>query len=403
MTKPASSADGATKLECYDSLRGLAALSVAVGHFVLGFWPGFYFRAGPAWDRAPGWMRAIYTFPGRHFLNGSLMVSVFFVVSGFVLALPFFRGGGSTSLGSAATRRYFRLMLPVAFSIFLAYGLMVCGAMRSPETVRRLDQTYDVSAHVAPRDIGETNGWLACYYKFPPSISWALREAVWGVFSQGAVLYDPPLYTMPDELAGSFLVFAFLALFGSLRNRGLLYAAVGGLCLLAGRGSLLDFVVGMALCDYWWHNRERPWIVLSLKWALLVVAVAICFVPGPTRIKTYMVMATVVASPPLQAALVAPRLTLLGRISFGLYALHMPIFCSLGCGIYLLLGDWGWSHATSTLTAAGVALTASLAAGWLFYHVIDRPTISLTRWLDRRFFRPVLPSASAPQAISRAA
>src|SRR5262249_54799562 len=162
------------------------------------------------------------------------------------------------------------------------------------------------------------------------------------------------------ELAGSFLVFAFLALFGSLRNRGFLYAIVGGVCLFAGRASLLDFVVGMALCDVWWHTCERPPIVLPLKWSLLIVAVAVCFVPGPTRIKPYLVICSVVASPRLQAVLAAPLLTLLGRISFGLYALHMPIFCSLGCGTYLALGARGWSHSAATLTAAGVALAASL-------------------------------------------
>jgi peptidoglycan/LPS O-acetylase OafA/YrhL len=403
MMTTGSRAAGAAKLECYDSVRGLAALSVAVGHFVLGFWPGLYFRAGPAWDRAPGGVRAFYTFPGRHLLNGSLMVSLFFVVSGFVLALPYFRGGGPASLGSAATRRYFRLMLPVAFSIFLAYGLMVCGAMRSPEAVRRLDEAYGVSVQSAPRVIGETNGWLACYYNFSPSFPAAVREAVWGAFTAGAVFYDLPLYTMPDELAGSFLVFAFLALFGSLRNRGLLYGAVGGICLLAGRAGLLDFVVGMALCDVWWHNRERPRIVLSLSWALLIVAAAVCFVPGPTRNKTYLVMGAVVASPRLQTLLAASWLTRLGRISFGLYALHMPIFCSLGCGTYLYLGGRGWSHAAGTLTAAGAALTASLVAGWVFYHVIDRPTISLTRWLNRRFFRPTPPTAAPQQSFSHAA
>jgi peptidoglycan/LPS O-acetylase OafA/YrhL len=391
------------KLECYDSLRGLAALGVVCAHLIIAFWPGVYFRSGPAWERAPTWLRLLYSFHGKYLVNGCLIVPAFYVLSGFVLSLPYFRGGGATTLGSAATRRYLRLMLPVAFSIFVAYGLMTCGAMRNQDAVRRLHETYGIAENAPPpARPGAANHWLASHYNFAPSFPSALRDATYGAFT-GMSLYNQVLYTMPDELVGSYLVFAFLALFGNVRNRGLLYAVAGGLCLVGNRWNLLDFVFGLALCDLWWQNQQRLRWDLPLRWALLLFALGVFVIPGATRCQPYVVIGAVVASSRLQMLLAAPWLTFLGRVSFGLFTLHMPILCSLGCGVYLMLSrGWGWSHAAATVTAAGVSLATALVAGWVFYLVVDRPTLGLTRWLDRRLFRPP-PAAESTRPLAKAA
>jgi peptidoglycan/LPS O-acetylase OafA/YrhL len=376
-------------LECFDSLRGLAALAVVIAHLILALWPGVYFRTGPAWDQCPTWLQIIYIFPGKYLVNGHLIVPAFYVISGFVLSLTFFRGGAPSALGSAAARRYLRLMLPVAASILLAYTLLKCGAICNQTAVKVLDGAYGISAQSPPAaDLVSSHQWLGTYYNFSPSFLSALREATWGAFT-GVAQYNLVLYTMPDELAGSFLVFGFLALFGGARNRWLLYSVVGGVCLLAARLNLLDFVVGMALCDLWRRNQQTWRRVLPLAPALLLIAAAVFLVPGKLRCQAYLVMGAVVASPRLQTLLTARWLTFLGRVSFGLFTLHMPIFCSLGCGMYLLLcRTLGWSQGAAAVTAALISLTATFPAAWVFYHCVDRPTLALTRWLDVRLFRP---------------
>ena len=80
-----------------------------------------------------------------------------------------------------------------------------------------------------------------------------------------------------------------------------------------------------------------------------------------------LVIGATAGAPRVQQALSARALVFLGRVSFGLYLIHIPLFCSLGCGLYLALcRGLGWSHAAGSLLAGisiGIwspALTISL-------------------------------------------
>src|SRR5262245_33476285 len=157
-------------MECLEAIRGLASLSVLVGHVILAFWPAYLFRSGtPGWEQFSAWLQALSRFPGKFLWDGHLAVSIFFVLSGFVLSLTFFREG--SALGSAAVRRYPRLMLPVAGSILLSFTLLACGAMHNRAAVKLMNATS-----------GQVHLWLGSYYNFAPDWSQALREGTWGAF-----------------------------------------------------------------------------------------------------------------------------------------------------------------------------------------------------------------------------
>src|SRR5262249_3070554 len=193
-----------------------------IGHFVLAFTPGIYFREGLDWSQLPLAVRGFVNFPAKFIWDGHMAVSVFFVLSGFVLSLSFFQKGSAAAMGSAAIRRYPRLMLPVAVSILFAFVLLWCGAICNQSAVRYMNELHGLPDQV---DYNARNGfsnkWLALYYCFTPDFSAALQEAAWGAFT-GVALYNLVLWTMPFELTGSFLVYGFLALFGSVRNRAIL-------------------------------------------------------------------------------------------------------------------------------------------------------------------------------------
>jgi peptidoglycan/LPS O-acetylase OafA/YrhL len=378
----------AHKLGCFEAIRGLAALAVVVGHFILGFWPGLYFRKGLGWDQSPSVVHALVRFPGKFLWDGHMAVSLFFVLSGFVLSLSGFRNG-APALGSAAVRRFPRLMFPVAASILLAFTLMKLGVVCNQDAVRFMNDAQGLPHETDPNaGPGESNGWLTHYYDFTPDLSSAVNEGAWGAFT-GTARYNLPLWTMQLELIGSFLVFGFLALFGKLRNRWLLYGLAGGLLFLTERHYLLDFVLGMALCDLWVHNQRTWRRSLPAAPALVLIGMGLFLVPWKLLAALLVVGATA-AAPRVQRFLEARWLAFLGRLSFGLYLVHMPIFCSLGCGLYLgLCRGLGWSHVAGSLVAALASLVATILGAWAFAEVVDRPTVALTHRLDSWLFRPL--------------
>ncbi len=382
-----------SKLVCFEAIRGLAALMVVVYHVITGFWPEIIYQKGAAWQAMPAWLRALVRFPGSRLWDGGMAVTIFFVLSGFVLSLSFFQRGSSKSLGSAALRRYPRLMFPVAASILLTFLLMCTGAMfnyRAGEFINQLQgNTYTPQSPP-----WESSCWLMSWYQFSPSILSALRESVWGAFT-GVARYNLVLWTMPIELMYSFLVYGFLALFGGLRNRWLLYAILAALALVrdypaavSGAYFMLDFVLGMALCDVWTHNQRAWRLSLPLAPALGLVVLAILATPFKPLTALIVIGATA-ASPRLQQLLSGRRFAFLGRVSFGVYLIHMMVFCSLGCGTYLsLCRGLGCPHLGSCVIASLVTIVGTVAGGWVFYHLVDRPTIALTHLLDGWLFRP---------------
>lgn len=62
--------------------------------------------------------------PIRVFYAGYFWVVVFFILSGFVLPINFFRNGRMNSLTGGTCRRYLRLMVPVLFSISVVWFFM---------------------------------------------------------------------------------------------------------------------------------------------------------------------------------------------------------------------------------------------------------------------------------------
>ena len=160
-----------------DGLRGWAAVVVLLHHLFIDGLPANSFMA----DRAL-WAKVF-------FLNGTLAVSVFFVISGFSLSIRYLETGDGRALGRIAAGRYLRLALPIFAICAVTYVLLVSGLI--PPAAQR------------PSPLDQFLG-------FTPSIDGLLEllvaESVRGLFRRRD--YDPPLWTMTYEFFGSFMVFA---------------------------------------------------------------------------------------------------------------------------------------------------------------------------------------------------
>ena len=377
------------RLEHLDGVRGAAAFSVFVCHYVQTFLPHVYYT-----DRAEGhglWEADFATSPFNIVVNGNFAVCLFFVLSGFVLSCRYLAGGDLEALRRLAVKRYLRLMLPTLGAVLLAWAILALGGYSfgaaQPITKSGMKDVYAAAVPL----------WTA------------LEQGTVGAFFMGQWSLDPVLWTMQTELFGSFLVFALLALFGGVRMRWLVW----GLAAVVFYNSYyLAFVLGVALAELSLvlGGREAPYpLVLALVtlglwlgsypyygaetglWSALP-AVGSAHKPAFYHILgAFVLILTAKLFGEARQVFSTRPFRFLGRISYALYLIHFPLVCSVATGLFLVL----YPHLGYTATIAVIfplMVPLVLAASLLFTRLVDEPAIRLSD----RFARLVMGGDKPP-------
>jgi len=107
-----------------DGIRGIGAFAVYCNHFMLTFYP--YYSKSELKDGKEKYFPAewVRTTPIRIAYAGHLWVYIFFILSGFVLPMNYFKTGRLVAITGGTFRRYLRLMLPVFITYMLIYFFM---------------------------------------------------------------------------------------------------------------------------------------------------------------------------------------------------------------------------------------------------------------------------------------
>ncbi len=369
-----------------DGLRGLAALSVVLLHYVTAFLP--FLIGYAAVEHHPKLDHLIATSPLQLPIAGNFAVCIFFVLSGFVLSVKFFKTKDRRVIVASAARRFFRLMIPAFGSIILAYGLLRMGAM-----------------HNGPAGAAIGNSWPQLFWSFPAHLGQAIFQGLYGIWFGAfdfVTSYNVVLWTMHYELFGSFLVFALLILFGTERNRWLFYGLFGLICI---KTYFLAFVAGLVICDLLINRPEllkklQPrlfWLALPLS-AVLGTWTTTIDTPYPsvynrfhvpfftaTELETLahvlgaiIVMLAVLRIPSLARLLAKRPFQYLGRVSFGLYLTHFVLLGSLISYLFLrLLPAVGYKAALVVVFPVGLSLSFVLASAYTRW--VDSPSIDVSK------------------------
>lgn len=389
----------AGKIRYLDSLRGLAALAVVFCHFAAAFYPALTDAASKTYSL--GFEPLVYSTPLYLFFSGGFAVDVFFVLSGYVLTYKFFASGDQSLLTSSAIRRYFRLLAPILFSLLCTFAVLVV-FLHSIDTLSNITGINE----------------LKTYFAQPPDLVEILRQAFWGSFFDGGVDYNHVLWTMGIEFLGSLLVFSMASLFGKARHRWVFYLGAG---LFLFNTFYLGFILGMVLADAY-NGKSREKFAIRNSLILLMLLCTGLFI-GSYRdhslfgkpfmdlifvacshsymfinsFGAFLILLVLLNSRQLQAALSNRYLSLLGKVSFSMYLMHMLVFGSFSVVLFgMLLNNFGLPYFTSLAITFPLSLLAVFGVSYLTCRYVDANGIRLSKWISDTYFAPESKPGSKP-------
>lgn len=395
-----------------EGLRGLAALTVVLAHAFYVYFPYLTSRREPYTGAVAKTVldETLHRMPFNLLFIADAAVILFFVLSGYVLMIKFFRKQDVVEIQSAAVRRYIRLMLPAGVSIFFAWAILSLGWMGN-----HLVGVLDVS------------GWPISYYPEKKTLWDAVASAVWYTPFRGDSYFNGPLWSIQVEFLGSMLLFASFALFGrsSLVLTALFFIFVAKM-MTGNSATILYYLAilsGSLLHGVTEKLKSRPWVSLALAIAGLVVLTVdnsgqyewLLRYPVPNldpfiadfntnkllfwqTIGATAIVAGTIGSPSFARMVGSKIPEYLGKISYAMYLLHMPLIMSLMLWTMLYFKNAGFGFLLQVSLSFLVFFAVLIVLADLFTRFVDRSAI---RWA-RSFDNWLHWKRGAPQAINTA-
>jgi len=370
-----------------DGLRGIASLSVALSHFLCAFIPMLLHRSHPytfTKNTNPDLIFDIFQSPFFSlFYNGHLAVLIFFVLSGYVLAMPYYQNN-THALKHRLWGRYMRLNLPIAASVTLSFFIYRMGWYHNAEAAT----------------ISGSTTWLNNFFKM--GISWSdyFHLATYSSIFFGNGILNPPLWTLRVEFIGSIYLLTYY-ICKPKRYELLTMLFISGVLYLFYKGESLYFIaifIGALLSKFKpnksylfpilisglffgaFQYETQPYNLLpeikifnkqlfdkkSFYHAVAAIFIVSAIINGSGK--------SLLESRPVQ---------FLGRISYPLYLLHMLVLSSVPCYLLTVIPP---SKFTLLFIFALYALLCFVSA-WLFEMAVDRPSITLTKIITQRLFK----------------
>lgn len=363
-----------TRLVQLEAARGIASVIVVGHHFTSAFWPKL---------QLDGSMGGLRNTPAFLLLNGSAAVLFFFMLSGFVLSLGFLRqpAPAMTRLAGAVLKRLPRLAIPAGASLLSGLAVLIWLGPARQEAASLTDSP-----------------WLAHFghaqsLNLTPSLADAVASIPLVFLMPGHDHYNSSLWTMYYEFWGSMMVFALLHVILSAGNRVTLLSrhiglALVGLAMLARVPLFSAFVFGLLLASL---HQSRPDLLRfgRLGRVTLILTMVLTGIGGDARLLNLSALAAMLLL--LQAGWDTGPLSgkigrWLGKLSFPLYLVHVPVILSISSLVFVALHDLGTGTPVALALTYGVTLAASLT--------LSLPFVWLEAWwlprLNRLMRRPGL-------------
>ncbi|WP_460532046.1 acyltransferase family protein [Humibacter ginsengiterrae] len=395
-----SVSDPQLRLRSLDGLRGVAAGIVLLHHLSMTI-PAVsngYDSASDLDVFAPAWW--LVATPLKVFVAGPEFVLVFFVLSGFVLALAPLKSwsgadartplSGRPGFGRRRSaydwfayypRRVLRLGVPVVASMVLAYFVITL----FPHPSKGSDGSW--LTRQAHPDTSFHNLWtetLLIVDPNHPSVNpplWSLTWEMWFSLLLPLVVLIALFSRRVPVLWG--LLFIAISVYGYLANiEAAMFLPAFALGALLGANA--DRI--RALVDRWQGSRALTFVFAAILVGGPLLSICYWFVRPlfgtagddvamAMRVPGALLLVAAVAFWPAAGRIFAARpFATLGKVSFSLYLVHSPIVVLFG--LNFTGSEWP--------LGAGLAIGTSFALAILMYVLVERPSRHLAGWAGRR-------------------
>ena len=369
--------------EHLDGLRGLAASVVVLCHFTWALFP--FGTMGGAAPLHGGWERVLLYPPMGLLVAGHFAVCLFFLLSGYVLSLPFLmNGAGWKELVVATVKRPFRLIGIVFVTSVLSLLLWRMGLYHNHKVAK----------------ISGSSWFDFCWSSAPPGGSDFVSRFISSTFDL-ATACNPPLWTIKRELLGSFIVYGILL---TGRTRLLRWGILLGITWWFAGNFFQCFVIGVMISElhgWWGSTRPLARLPLWLSAALIVVTVICGSYPkyamtysadaassywflsprlpwlggGWSMVGAIALFILVLHSPIAQRLLTRRPVLFLGKVSYSLYGVHFLILGSLSSWMFLAA-----LPVAGYLGAASLALVSLVLCTLVFAKVLHETVDTFSIW-----------------------
>lgn len=347
-----------------DGLRGIAAMCVVIAHFFDAFLPALQHKNFPQMffeNPNPSVLFKIFQLPiFSVFYNGHFAVLVFFVLSGYVLSMPYFRKNHDV-IKNRIWGRYIRLNIPIVVALIIAY------------LVFRFNGYFNIQASILSGSVS----WLRQLIPASLSAHEFLKIALYKSILFGDHTLDTTLWTLKIEFIGSLYLllfylccgervkistfFAIFLLFLFYQQDSIYYIAIflGALInIIKVKNKLFIFLLGMYFGAFQYENPIFNFLPT----------------PGIFDVKTFyntlgaFCVVLAVGYDFGRQFFELRAIQFLGRISFSSYLLHPIILTSLACYLYIHLPK----TTSSLLLIFLIYIAFLLVCSYFFEKHIDR-------------------------------
>jgi len=335
------------RIEYLDSIRGIGALIVVLSHYET-FLP-------------------LISKEGKIF-KGSVAVSIFFVLSGYVLSksLKCITRLSLIDLIDFIIKRFCRLWIPFAAALLIS-----------------------LSIHHFSNKINITlNSFSSEYVE-----RWEQKVIKNQVKNELIEFYSPnllaPSWTLKPEFYNSIILVLFILVFKKptlyLISATILFSYLNTITLGA-----VQFALGSLL---YYHETKISQIIKNSKIAMpgIIFIVIVIFIPQNIISLTsnwtilgllgFAILAFVQATKSIQSILNQTVLKFIGKISFGIYLMHWPIMFIILPIFHKNLKNSSLSNHSVWCITALICMLITILVSILFYNLVEKPSIQLGKIL----------------------